>query len=167
MNDRRQADRRGSWRRFQIWTAVFTGLSFLGVITLGGISLIIALEQPWLTYVDEPFEPTQPTFSPGETVTLRVTRCNNDQQRQVYTRVSRLIRLDADQLPYTLPSGVVMIDPGCHTTISTVSTIPSNAPPGRYYIEGTAQVEGTIRTFLVRWSSKSFEVGERNARPLP
>lgn len=167
MNDRRQVDRRGSWHRFQIWTAVFTGLSFIGVITLGWIGLVIALEQPWLTYVDEPFEPTQPSFAPGDTVTLRVTRCNNDRQRQVYTRVSRLVRLDADQLPYTLPSGVVMIDPGCHATISTVSTIPSNAPSGRYYVEGTAQVEGAIRTFLVHWSSKSFDVVGPNAKALP
>ena len=53
--------------------------------------------------------------------------------------------------------------PGCTSSISDINKIPDGLPvevlpTGTYHIEGTAEIQGTFRTFIVLWRSQPFEI---------
>jgi hypothetical protein len=132
-------------------------IGFLLFAVVVGFGFLI--EKPYLQYTNLPFPVmnTEP-IKPGATVYLQVARCNADSIRRTYIVSRTLIPLDSSLQEYVLPAGAASIAPGCHVDISAVNVRPDKVLPGRYYIEGAAEVNGFIRTFVVRWTSQPFEV---------
>lgn len=137
-------------------------LNFIGwsgiTILLGALGYFGLAEQPYLSYGNLPFPVLTPIVKPGQAVQLTVSRCNDDSRQRVYGIARTLVPLAPGLKAYVLPSGSASVDPGCTTAISSVNVIPLGVPPGRYWIQGSAEVNGSIRTFVVAWRSMPFEV---------
>lgn len=137
----------------------------LNAIGLAGMLVLLAaigyfgvIEKPFLSYGNLPFPVLTSHIKPGQAVQLEVLRCNSDDRSRVYIIARTLVPVDPSRSPYVLPSGSASISPGCTTSVSAVNVIPLGVPPGRYWIQGSAEVNGSIRTFVVGWRSNPFEV---------
>lgn len=117
----------------------------------------VALEPPFLSYQKVPFPVLTPIVKPGEPVLLSVARCSTDTRHRMYPIAHRLVPLDGGRAILLAPS-FASIEPGCHTSTSSINVVPKHTPPGRYRVEGHAETQGTIRTALAHWSSDEFEV---------
>jgi hypothetical protein len=116
-------------------------------------------EEPWLTYTNSPFPQTmkQPV-KPGDVVSLAIGRCNADDRTHTYLFAHALISLDDTRPDVVLESGVATVSPGCHLDEARANVLPVSTRPGRYKIGGVTEVNGTLRSFAVQWSSEEFEV---------
>lgn len=137
----------------------------LNIVGWGGMLALLLtliwggfLERPYLSYGNLPFPVLTPRVKPGEPVLLEVLRCNSDDRQRVYGMGRTLVPLDSRGPSYVLPAGAASIDPGCNTSVSAVNVIPLGVPPGRYYVQGSAEINGSLRTFVLHWASQPFEV---------
>lgn len=115
------------------------------------------IEPPYLSYQGLPFEVLN-SPRPGQQVQIMSWRCNSSATMRTYPSTRVLERIDAPQDTIKLPPVVVALQPGCHKGPSTLSTIPDGTPAGRYVLHGEAEVAGTIRTSIVPWQTRPFEV---------
>ncbi len=152
------------------WVALIATVSMAGWFWFG--------EQPYLSYprlpfpvldfadVDEQGEPVVRRgvvrkVKRGQIAHLLVDRCNSDDVERSYLTGRMLVPLDVpSRLPYVLETRAAPARPGCEQVVSKLNSIPKDAVPGLYYISGTAEVNGSIRTFVVTWHSEPFEVIE-------
>lgn len=116
------------------------------------------LEPPFLSYRNLPFPSERPVVLAGQPIPLRVVRCNGDTKTRNYLISHRLIRLDAAQPPTILTAGSVSIEPGCTSETSKANVVPADQEQGHYFVEGFAEVNGTIRTHSIHWYSEPFYV---------
>jgi hypothetical protein len=118
-------------------------------------------EEPWLAYTNSPFPQTlkQPV-KPGDAVSLSIGRCNTDSRTHTYLFAHALISLDSARPDVVLESGVATVKPGCHLDEARANVLPVTTRPGKYKIGGVTEVNGTLRSFAVPWSSESFEVAQ-------
>lgn len=138
---------------------VFLSLMFLTVLSIGtgGMFYVLFYEKAYLTYLNMPFKSDREELHPGDLVGLNVGRCNRDKIAHSYLITNSLYEVDT-RLFTLLPSVQLMVVPGCTTAISRINTLPKALPPGRYKLFGTAEVHGTIRTFVIDWQSEAFNV---------
>ena len=119
---------------------------------------LVYFEPPFLSYKGLPFKVEGQTRA-GESVKLRVTRCNSHDKPREYEVTHWLKCAGDDQLLVVLPSGKVPpIQPGCTNNISAFNVIPSGTKPGWCRVGGFGVVKETIRTVEVPWVSEWFEV---------
>ena len=140
---------------------IFNGMVYGGFIV--GVLLICyfgLIERPYLSYANLPLPVLSPTVKPGEAVRLLVKRCNTEDGPRAYNVARTLVPLygDGNGLPYVIPASAATVLPGCTTVESQLNVIPAGVPPGRYYIDGVAEVRGTFRSFVVGWQSQPFDV---------
>jgi hypothetical protein len=136
-----------------LYRAFNTG-SLILVLVVGAYYGMI--EAPYLSYPDLPFKVLTPQVQPGQAVLLEVRRCNSDHRPRVYSIAHQLV---GEGLPtILLPVTQASIVPGCTTATSAINVVPPKTAPGIYHVEGSAEVQGTVRTELITWYSGSFEV---------
>lgn len=139
--------------------AMWMACIFLSLMAafVGTLFYITILEKPYLSYKNLPFPPVMESARQGEIMPLRVIRCNSDSDPHSYDLSNSLFNLDTGV--YTiLPGFAVMISPGCTDAILRINRMPIDLPPGRYQLFGTAEIRGTVRTFIVDWHSVPFNV---------
>ena len=95
----------------------------------------------------------------GQAVGLHVARCSSDNDTRIYTMARSLVS-DEGSKEILLPATSASIASGCHPVVSAINVIPVCTPPGRYHVEGTSEIHGTYRAFLVKWRSAPFMVSE-------
>lgn len=142
-------------------------LKSLYAINVGALLLVILtgiyftfLEGPILSYENLPFIPIEASVRPGQIVHLYVRRCNASRQTRNYLISHELI---GGPKPILMRPESASIRSGCYDGVSPINEIPSgipvkDMPTGTYHIEGTAEVQGTFRTFIVPWRSLPFEI---------
>jgi hypothetical protein len=141
---------------FNTMLALMIGLIFTFCV-FGAYFLCV--EQPWLSYTQLPFRVISRQVKTGEAVMMSVLRCNSDTKTRVYMVSHILMPEDRAHLhPIMLPATATSIAPGCSEILSTVNVVPPGAAPGRYHVEGFAEINGTIKTFSIGWSSETFNV---------
>ncbi len=116
------------------------------------------MEPPYLTYRNVPFPVLTPEVKAGDVVLIRVERCNSTHTKRAYITGRALIPHGPGLKPIEMQSAAASIRPGCQVSNSALNIVPPGTAPGRYHIEGVAEIAGTIRTHSVLWSSASFEV---------
>ena len=119
----------------------------------------ILFAPPALSYTNVPFPVVdpKPVHRPGEAVLLEVARCNSASTPVVYIITRRIKNVHTGQ-EYLLPSTMLVFDPGCSKTTSSVHVIPMDTSPGHYVLMGTALVPRLIGTDVVQFASQPFEV---------
>jgi hypothetical protein len=133
-------------------------VGWLGLLLFTAVAAFgLLVEKPYLSYGNVPFPVLNNPVVRGQPVHLMVMRCNTDTKRRSYL-LSRTLISTTGGPEYVLPASAASIAAGCHTDISAANVIPPDVPPGRYYIEGLAEVNGTLRTFIVNWHSQPFDV---------
>ncbi len=130
------------------------GLTLLGVLVLVAVPY---LEPPPLVYNNIPLPVDGPVHQ-GDVIPLHVDRCNN-LDSPLYLESARTLRsLDTGHL-YFLPSGGAVAEPGCSFALVTSSSVPEDAPPGRYQLTAIIRLHGRWgRIFDVPYKSAEFEV---------
>lgn len=119
---------------------------------------LVYMEPPYLSYPNLPFPVVSKTVRPGDTVFIEVQRCNSSSIRRGYITGRSLVPVDTRELQVELVSVATTILPGCHKAISALSVVPGGTLPGRYYLDGVAEIAGTVRKHVVEWRSEPFEV---------
>lgn len=119
-----------------------------------------ALERPYLSYRNVPFPAHGPVY-PGQAVPLEVERCNDRPGPHSY-QVSHQLRNLRSGATVLLAPAWVELAPGCTLAISRIHVIPPDTPPGRYVLQGSAEIDGLLVRHHVGWESAPFEV-----LPLP
>ena len=119
---------------------------------------LLYLEPPYLSYPTSPFKVQTPTIKAGNPVLLEVERCSSSKGNRSYITGRTLVSLDDHRDQIELASVAVTISPGCHTAVNAISVVPVGTQPGRYYLSGVAEIQGTIRTHVLHWESVPFEV---------
>lgn len=111
-----------------------------------------------LYYTNDPFPVVSPVGA-GDSLFVRLTRCNSS-THDIIVRVTRnLIRLDSNpQQTAVLPGAGTVLSPGCETIDSTLVTIPAETTPGKYEIRGLSSVTNRGVEFTVPWRTQAFEV---------
>lgn len=142
-------------RIFAVLMSLIVGMTFMGSVT-GAYYLYV--EVPYLSYTKLPFPVLTKTVKAGERVLLTVLRCSADNKTRVYNISHLLMPEDRKLRPVVLDATAASIEPGCTEAISSVNQVPVGTAPGRYHVEGLAEVNGTIRTFSVGWRSEPFTV---------
>jgi hypothetical protein len=142
---------------------VSLALAFCALLAaiVGTLFYFLLFERPYLSYTNLPF-PAGTTSAAlkvkqGDIAPLKVMRCSTSDRMEIYSTTHALRGLDDGRF-YMLPDVQVMIMPGCTTGISYVNRLPAILPPGKYELFGTAEVHGTLKTFLVPWHSQPFNV---------
>lgn len=142
-------------------------LKLLYVINVGALALVILigayfglLEAPALSYTNSPFPTIESSVRPGQVIHLIVARCNSERKTRNYVISHQII---GGLRPILMRSETSPILPGCTSSISDINKIPDGLPvevlpSGTYHIEGTAEIQGTFRTFIVLWRSQPFEI---------
>ena len=119
---------------------------------------LLYLEPPFLDYPHMPFKVQTPKVKAGNPVLLEVERCSSSKTNRTYITGRTLVSLDDNREPIELASVAVTILPGCHAAVNAISVVPVGTRPGRYYLNGVAEIQGTIRTHVLIWQSVPFEV---------
>lgn len=114
-------------------------------------------DRPYLSYRNLPFPTQIQRVKAGQVIPIRVIRCNRDSVAHNYTTTHSAWSID-QQRPYILTEARIPIEPGCADSISLVNHLPADLPPGKYYVFGSAEVQGVLRTHHVEWRSQPFEV---------
>lgn len=114
----------------------------------------------YLEYRNIPFPPQMATVAAGSVAPLSVERCNLDSRSHNYLTTHALRNVKTG-LVILMPDVTITIDPGCTRAVSRINLVPDATPPGRYYIYGTAETKGTIRTFHLPWHSQEFDVVDK------
>jgi hypothetical protein len=114
-------------------------------------------EKPFLSYDNVPFPVLNQPLRAGSIVEMKVVRCNSDKDTRLYGTSREILNLDNGKT-YIQPATVVSIKPGCTEGISRINSIPEDAPPGRYKLQGTAEVNSRLNHWLVHWESQPFTV---------
>lgn len=115
-------------------------------------------EVPWLSYQNTPFQVSGKNFVPGEIVPLRVVRCNNTTQTQVYEVIRTLQPISPLGRPYAMARTIIDLTPGCKDSQSLANQLPPDVIPGKYRILGVSEVDGVFRRYRVSWESQPFDV---------
>lgn len=135
-------------------------LSLMVCGTMASAAYYVYFETPYLSYPELPFKVIEQPVKAGDAVKLTIKRCNSSSKTRIYT-LSHVLVEEWPELGYTLlPATAVSLTPGCTTSISTVNVTLKNTKPGRYHVEGVAEITGTIRSMSVDWTSDPFEVVE-------
>jgi len=129
----------------------------LAALILAGYLFGVNSEQPYLRYTSLPFPALTRTVRPGETVQLRVARCNDDRVRHDYL-VTHMLRNTVTGDFVLMPDVWVEIEPGCTVATSLINVVPPGTPPGTYEASGRALVSGRFGNHQVLWRSEPFEV---------
>ena len=141
---------------------LFVSLAVVLFVLVGSVSLTAIyfwfFEPPYLSYRDLPFKTQSESVRVGEVMPLRVFRCSSASKTRVYGIAHKLVPLSPGLEVVVMESRFSSIEPGCAATISMINRIPPETKPGRYYIDGVAEVSGTVATFIVPWESVPFEV---------
>ena len=115
----------------------------------------VFLEPPFLSYGNLPFPVLTPFVNAGQAVHIVVERCSTDTKTRVYGVSHRLVGATTTTI---LPATQASVEPGCNKATSAINVVPVDTPAGRYIVDGTAEVQGTIRAVTVQWQSQPFEV---------
>lgn len=117
-------------------------------------------EPPWLQYKNSPFPVLNDgPLHPGEALRLQVMRCNKDSVTRIYQVAREIHSLDEKMTAIIIPGGEgPSIKPGCLVRESRITSMPSDLPPGRYYVQGYSEVSGYLRTTTIEWRSQPFDV---------
>lgn len=149
-----------------LWAAVF----IIGLLIGASLSVVIyyaQYEEPWLSYPNLPFKVTTKTVEPGHDVIFVADRYNTGPRRS-YT-VSRSLHCQQFAIDVLLASASVPVRAGYSeddvpvpipqkmTGPDGVTAIPL-PPGGPCYVDGTAEVQGTIRRFLLDWRTDEFYI---------
>lgn len=140
-----------------IWKTLIA-LFVLGMTSsISSIIYGLYIEQPYLEYMGGSLPVVIQPLHPGDIIPIRATRCNHDGKPHIYTVTRTLINVENGD--YNLmPEVTVYLPAGCTTNVSMVHRLPSELPPGRYRIHGSAEIVGRIRIFKVDWHTDIFEV---------
>lgn len=134
--------------------------TLLSIITLIAFLMIWSVAKaPDFQYQHLPWDiaSESKSFKAGQTVPLRVHRCNYSKHTILY-EVTRGVKNTDTNITTTLSSTKVMVEPGCHETISYLHVLPNDIEPGNYIIVGVAVVPDLVAEKHVPFSSKPFRI---------
>lgn len=136
-------------------------LNWVAYIFVGLFALrFVVFDTPFLVYKNSPFPVVNSPVHAGEAARIIVMRCSEADELRVY-RVSHALHGASDKgaaRHASLPATLAQIEPGCKELSSAVNVIPPDTPTGRYYLDGYAEVAGVLRTHLVYWRTRTFDV---------
>lgn len=140
--------------RFNHWALIYDKLLLVAMLLAGYYA-----DGPFLSYPSLPFKVKTPIVVAGNWLLLDATRCNSDSETRNYLSSHRFVSDDNPPNPsYIMNTGEVPIDPGCNTEVSAFNKTPKEMAPGKYHVEGLAEVHGYVRRSDVKWRSESFIV---------
>lgn len=143
--------------RRQLLDAVMSFGLLLSVGALTANFWLIPFTPVHFAYPEQPMPILSPTVKPGETVVVKVTRCNH-QDAPIRLEATRRLVGDGGTI-IILPSVQFDMPPGCETVTSRLTPIPGDAPPGRYVMTGTfSGANRWGRVVVFGWSTEAFEV---------
>lgn len=138
--------------------------NFIQLILAATIGLVVAttlwfgfFEPPFLVYKNLPFPVQNHTVAAGDEIHFYVMRCVHNAEEHVFMATRTIV--DAATAKRTLlPATFVTLLPGCTSSTDALVTVPTDFPPGRYYLAGVIEAQGTIRVRYVPWRSEFFTV---------
>jgi hypothetical protein len=140
---------------------LYVAMTAMVMVQLGVVGLLIALwfEAPWLSYENLPFPVlNEHALHVGDEIPLEVTRCNRSGESRSYLITRTFVNAQQPDDVVMLQSTTLPIRAGCTTNTSRANKVPEGTKPGFYRIVGKAQVDSTLRTRWIDWSSMPFEV---------
>lgn len=129
------------------------------IVVFGTTMYLMLFEKPWLTYRNIPFPVEMSKVRAGDIIPMRVVRCSSANVKRTYRIGRSIVKVnEPGHAPALLPETVVAVDPGCMEVISSLNVVPLDTKPGRYFVVGIVEIQGTFREMLVEWHSQEFEV---------
>lgn len=147
------------WRKPRIWEMIIPSWIVGSIAFTSGPLILAEFEQSELVYTSPYRVSNEPI--PGAPLRYTVVRCNNS-DRTIPVSVIRAMRSVEGGPTYTLGESKSIVPPGCSYQSTTATSIPIDAMPGMYVIEGVVIYEGRWRTFHLPSTTEPFKV----ARPV-
>lgn len=148
-----------------LWAAVVIIVGILAIF-VPTIVYYVGYEPSWLTYPNSALAVQPPKVRPGGTIALTVIRESTERTKRSYN-VSRSLICEGLKHEIGLPGGSYSVEPGV-SNLTILLVIPKEVPdafgqlapfPHTWcYVDGLSEPQGKIRTILVPFHSKRFEV---------
>ena len=135
-------------------------VSVVSFVLLAAMFLILVFIFPRLSYPNAPFPVEPAVVVAGSSVTQIVDRCASEwfgSDRLTITFTRNLAK-ESTTDRMVLSSGSNDLAQGCEYGSRRATPIPSDLPPGRYFIEITSTIYGRFRTATVYVRGQTFEV---------
>ena len=150
----------------QLWIGV--AIAVVMIVAFFGYWYWLAFKEPaWLVYPNPELHTINPVVVAGSTLAVTAIRLNTSDHKRSYT-TARDLHCDAFKKPILLDGKVVDIEAGL-TSVPAFHLIPDTVvmntfgplvpmPTTICWIDGSSEINGTIRTSTVPWHTNKFKV---------
>ena len=132
-----------------VWLTLLVGVAVL---------LYFTKFEPSPIYYPQPIRIVSKTIKQGQPLHMIIRRCNSDSRSHSYLVGLSLTRVDKTTPPTELSPIPITARPGCWDVDSRRQGLPADLEPGRYRLSGAGEINLTIRTTTVEWTSEEFTV---------